>query len=259
MQGALRDGVRVFVAAGGDGTVNALVNELHAHYPRLSDPSLGAVGLGSSNDFHKPFVRVENGVPLRIRVSQRSRRDVALASYARDGDEPQTRCFLVSASMGLVANANAFFNEGDGLLRFLKRRWTQGAITYAAVRTLLAHKNLSVELGVGADTRRVSLTNLSVLKTPFLSGTLRYDTPVEPDDGAFAVNTCEGMGRLAALGALLDLEKGRFLGKPGRVHVRAERLSVVADRPTVLECDGEVAVASRASFEILPEKVMVLG
>ena len=45
-------GERVFIAAGGDGTVNMLVNAIMALEDR-SNVSLGAVGLGSSNDFHK--------------------------------------------------------------------------------------------------------------------------------------------------------------------------------------------------------------
>ncbi len=259
VQDALGAGVRVFVAAGGDGTVNALVNALAELHARPSELALGAVGLGSSNDFHKPFDVVEGDVPLRVRVDRRTARDVARVRFAREDGTEAERVFLVSASLGLVADANAFFNEGGGLLGWLKRRWTGGAITYAAVRTLLAHRNLAADLTVDGAARRVALTNLSVQKTPFLSGTLRYDTPVAPDDGAFAVNTCEGMGTAAALGALLDLEKGLFLGKPGRVHTRAQRLEVAPERPAVLECDGEVQVVTRARFDILGEQIGVLG
>ena len=56
VQLALASDVRNFVAAGGDGTVSTLVNTLVAvaGQQRLEGLTLGAVALGSSNDFHKP-------------------------------------------------------------------------------------------------------------------------------------------------------------------------------------------------------------
>jgi diacylglycerol kinase family enzyme len=53
----LERGETDFVAAGGDGTVNAVVSALveNASPDALRRIRLGAVGLGSSNDFHKPL------------------------------------------------------------------------------------------------------------------------------------------------------------------------------------------------------------
>ena len=67
----IEDGTRLFIAAGGDGTVSALADELvwaRGRIP-LGEFTLGAVGLGSSNDFHKPFGRAVGGVPVRIEPS----------------------------------------------------------------------------------------------------------------------------------------------------------------------------------------------
>src|SRR5437016_2873987 len=59
---AVHNGERSFVAAGGDGTVNALLNAIVAceNRPPLEEFTLGAVGLGSSNDFHKPGAHTDN-------------------------------------------------------------------------------------------------------------------------------------------------------------------------------------------------------
>ena len=75
---SLRAGTRVFVAAGGDGTVHALAGaivEARDGVP-LGDICLGAVGLGSSNDFHKPFERLRSGIPLRLDMDRATPRDL---------------------------------------------------------------------------------------------------------------------------------------------------------------------------------------
>src|SRR5512141_1510213 len=53
---AVERGETEIVAAGGDGTVNAVLNLLMNPLLRdkLDSLAFGAIGLGSSNDFHKP-------------------------------------------------------------------------------------------------------------------------------------------------------------------------------------------------------------
>ena len=65
VRAALDDGIRTFIAAGGDGTVNALIDALVRlrGTVALDDLTLGAVGLGSSNDAHKPIEREIRGIP----------------------------------------------------------------------------------------------------------------------------------------------------------------------------------------------------
>src|SRR4051812_6612498 len=55
----IRAGARCFAVAGGDGTVNMALNALMNAPERTALPAgelrVGAVGLGSSNDFQKPY------------------------------------------------------------------------------------------------------------------------------------------------------------------------------------------------------------
>jgi diacylglycerol kinase family enzyme len=264
---AFDGGTRLFVAAGGDGTVSALVDTLARRRGNVPLPeiTLGAIGLGSSNDFHKPYRKVVAGVPLRIDAAGTvcTRRDVGLARFVSAAGVGGSRHFVVSASLGVVADANASFNRGSAPLPFLKRRWTTGAILWAGVATIVAHRNieatLRLEVGHEIMERAASITNLSVLKTPYLSGTFRYDTIVDPDDGRFAVNLCEGMTRLRTMRALVDLSRGHFQGRPGCRHWRSSRLEVETTRDVALELDGEVVKAARVSFEILPERMQQCG
>ncbi len=255
---AIGRGTRLFIAAGGDGTVSALADELAR--ARDGTPfeafTLGAVGLGSSNDFHKPFRRSIAGVPVRVEPSD-DRRDVCVARYASPGGTEETRCFLISASVGVVAEANAFFNAGDTLQRWLRGAWTGGAIAYAALHTIGAFRNLSVRLRLAGGSVPAAVTNLSVSKTPFVSGMFRYDASVAPDDGLLAAHLCEGMSRGEALRALNDLARGRFEGRPKRRHWNAKRVALSSPEPIALELDGEVVRTRRVTFGVLREKVRV--
>ena len=252
VRAALDDGVRIFIAAGGDGTVNALVDALVRLRGSiaLDDLTLGAVGLGSSNDAHKPVERDIAGIPVRIDAQRAAPRDVGIARWD-DGE----RAFLVSASIGVTAAANALFNREDPVLRHLKRWWVDGAIAWAAVRTIATWRNLSATLVVNGTSSAIALTHLGVAKTPWLAGGLHYDTPVEP--GQFAVNLCEGMTRLRAMRTLAALAGGRFRGLPGTHSWSARGASVVLDLPCDLELDGEVVRARSVSFELLRERILL--
>lgn len=259
LERALDRGVRTFLAAGGDGTVGTLIDGLvrmRGAVP-LGSLTLGAIGLGSSNDFHKPYSNLTATVAVRIGPG-RKLRDVCRARFLTAEGIRQERHFIVSASVGLVAQANAFFSGGDRIQQWLRARWTRGAILYATHRTLAGYRNLEAVLRMGdGDGIPCALTNLSVGKTSWVSGGFRYDTPAASDDGLLALNLCQGMTRPATMRALADLARGRFRGRPGRRHWQVPRLDVEMRRPAALELDGEVFEARQVSFEILPEQIGV--
>ena len=252
---ALDAGVRHFVAAGGDGTVGTLADALWHARDRvpLSAVTLGAIGLGSSNDFHKPARATRAGVPLRLDGAEW--RDVGCVRYADETGAERERAFLVSCSFGVTASANAFFNRGDPLLRAMRRRWTAGAIAYAALHEIARGGGVALELVRPDGRERVRAASLSVLKTAHLAGGLSFDTPVRANDGVLAVNLVEDRGRLATLGTLLSLARGRFVGRPGARHWSLPGLVVEAGVPVPLEIDGEVVRASRARFDVLAERI----
>jgi diacylglycerol kinase family enzyme len=104
---ALWDGERDFIAAGGDGTVNLVVNTLLAHVTVAERQRLrlGAVGLGSSNDFHKPH-RADGWIgriAVRLRFDQAVAHDVGRLRYLLPDGEWRCRRFILNASIGVTA------------------------------------------------------------------------------------------------------------------------------------------------------------
>jgi diacylglycerol kinase (ATP) len=256
---ALSRGTRSFIAAGGDGTVNAVTSELAARrvsWP-LEDVRLGAVGLGSSNDFHKPVRAALGSVPLRLDVDGSTPRDVGRAIVVNGAGERQEHCFIVSASLGVTAHANALFNRSSPALTLVRRHWLDGAILLAAISAIVHHRNLRARVRVGGEEHACALSSLSILKTPHLSGTLRFDTPVAADDGLLAVNLCQDMGHLRLVATLAGLLRGRFAGRPGTRCWRVPMVEVVLGGEADLELDGEVVPARQIAFDVLPERIRV--
>lgn len=256
---ALADGIRMFIAAGGDGTVHALVNALVevVGVDGLGQLYLGAVGLGSSNDFHKPKGHRVRGIPVKIAPETGRQRDVCLARFVEPRGRERSEYFIVSASLGITAECNNFFNTHRGrLFRWMKRHWTGGAIFYAAAWGMATLRNTRARLRLETQHRETAITNLNVLKTPYVSGGFSVDTPVARDDGLLSVNLCEGMGRLSALRTLCDMARGRFADRPRRFHWQVSSLEVEPATPMALELDGELFSASRVRFEVLPVQIM---
>jgi diacylglycerol kinase family enzyme len=251
MRDALSEGVGWFVAAGGDGTVNALIGCLVDAGAPMS-VGVGAVGLGSSNDFHKPARRLVQGVPVRLDCSSTSMRDLVRVRW-----ETSNAVMVVSASIGLAAEANALFTAGDRILRCLKPWSSQTAILWAAGRTLARYRNLGAEMVVDGEVQRYAVTNLSVLETPWLSGIFHYDTPVDPGDGMMTVNLLEGASRARALRMLARLARGRFLAARGAHSWTVRTLEVRLDAPAALEIDGEVVRAQSVHFQVMPRRIRV--
>lgn len=257
LRAALDRGVRVFISAGGDGTAHALVNALAdtPGRPPLDSLTLGAVGLGSSNDLLKPASRRVGGVPVRLDALRAAPRDLIACAH-RDAAGVHHALVLVSASLGLVACANARFQANSTLARALRRASTSAAIGWAAARTLVGWRNVSARLCIDSGAEQaVALGSLSVLKTEWLSGRLRFGHPVAPASGDFDVALAEGLGRRQLGADMLALLRGRFDGRRGHRRLRARSLDVWLDRTGPLELDGEIVEATEAHFGMFTERI----
>lgn len=257
----LQMGETDFVAAGGDGTVNTLLNSLLSSGTGNQGKMcrLGAIGLGSSNDFHKPFIPEQfvDTVPCKIDFEHARPRDVGCVSIEQNGITTK-KYFLINASVGITAEANRFFNNPDRILAQLKQAHTASAILYAAFATIISFQNVRTRLqdgNIGAFT--TNLTNLGVVKNSHFSGNLAYDSPISYDNGNLQIHLCHDMKRWDVVRLFNALSHGRFRTIKNTRSWSSPSLTVSADHPFAVEFDGEIAETKTATFSALQQFLKV--
>lgn len=258
---ALGRGEDTFIAAGGDGTVNFVVNAL---LPRMTEElrqrvCIGAVGLGSSNDFHKPFRPDElvGGIPVKLDRTHAYRRDVGQLTITHDGGTV-SRHFLVNASIGVTAESNSLFNSPDRPLTVLKRLHTPSAILYTAVRGILAYENIPARISCAATGEiRADITNLSILKSPHLSGSLTFDGEPSYSSGTLSIRLAHSMDKGELFSMLRSLLRHRPLDAAKTRSWNTREIAITAERPFTVEFDGEILPASSVRVSLLPQYLWV--
>jgi diacylglycerol kinase family enzyme len=260
LNGLLQAGIQGFVSAGGDGSANILLNQLMRQTgENARQLTLGGIGLGSSNDFIKPKQHFLKGLPTRLEVQNASLVDVGKAEFRDGNGDWQTQYFIANASLGVTAEANWFFNHGDWFLRVTKDRWTDLAIVYAALRTIIRFENFHATLTFEQEKLETKLSNLAILKSPYVSGSFHFDDPVQRDDGFLGLNVCLDMKKTELLGVLAGLAKGRFRGRPKTFSIAKKDLSVQTQTPVALEMDGEIYQTTEVRFPVIPKAIRLMG
>jgi len=258
---AVLDGECDFLAAGGDGTVNLVVTTILQHTSERDREAirLGAVGLGSSNDFHKPVRpdrRIEH-VPVRLAFHQTVRHDVGRLRFRAPDGGWDCRRWILNASIGITAEGNRRYNDDPGVAR-LKRVHPDLGMAWAALTALRRGRPRAMTLATdGGPPHRVQVTNLGIVKNPHFTGVLRYDSAHDPGSGRFTVHLLGDVNGRGRLGTFAALRRGRFTGRSRTATWQACRLRVTAADPFAVEGDGEVIVTTEAEFSLDPRALAV--
>lgn len=248
-------GERFLVAAGGDGTINFLLNQIMSMRKReRTQLTMGAIGLGSSNDFHKPLSedRYLNGeVPVKLDYEKAAEHNVGQVDFEDEKGNLQRRYFIINCSVGIIAQANYLFNSKEKVVKWLKSKWVEGTIWYSALKTLFAAKNVLAEIKVENKSFSTEVTSLSVVINPHVSGNLFYDFKISSQSDFLGIALCERMGILSRLRTILSLTRGKFVGLPKTRSWMTREVEINPDSPTPLELDGEVYLARNIKIKLL--------
>ncbi len=262
IRSALDRGERQFVAVGGDGTVNLVVRTLMELAPtdHLDQITLGAVGMGSSNDFHKPFDPASTvcGFPCRLDFAHPIRHDIGHTAYVDADGLRHGKHWVVNASVGITATGNRIYNEARGMVGIVKRFSVCLGMVVAGLAALLGSSVQTMTLRrPNGRTARAKVRNLGVVKNPHFTGCLRYDSAHEPGSGDFVVHLLNDSSLIDAIITLMRLARGRFSGRRTAHSWRGRWLALDAAQPFTVESDGETVVTRHAEFSLEPRALRI--
>lgn len=243
---AQRDGHTLIVAAGGDGTINQVVNGI------ASDPiraQLGILPLGTGNDFARSI-----GVPPDI--------DAALELLAAGQTRRIDLVRVVSAETCHFINVSAGGFSGlvdEKLTDEIKQSWGPLAYLRAATAALPELSHYTTELILDDEAPLiVDIYSLVVANACYVAGGIPIAPQAQPDDGLLDVLVvpAASLSQLALLVPQILL--GTHLSSELVIYRRAQRLRVNSTPGMWYNVDGEMVGNEPASFTILPQAIEVV-
>jgi diacylglycerol kinase (ATP) len=249
----------VFISAGGDGSLHQLCNLLLSS-GKSHQHMVGAIGLGSSNDFLKPFRQQLNGIPIMINANLPPVfHDAGKIIYTDTGGKIREKFFMINSSFGVTARGNWYFNNPDWFLKQLKRKHTSSAILYTSIKTILTHRNNWVNIACQGQSEFVLMSNINILKKKFISGNLHYPQDIQLCDGQLGFHICQDLKKTDLVKTLLDLEKGIFKEDKNKRSSKLDAFELTSSTPIVIEYDGETDFTTHAKYSVIPNAIQFLN
>jgi diacylglycerol kinase (ATP) len=242
---AAQGGYDAIVAAGGDGTVNLVVNGLIQAAGDGPSLPLGILPLGTANDFSNA-----NGLPRDLAEAAR----VIASGKVRPVDAGRVNGFRFANNCAMAMEALVT------LTRTKSRLAGNRGYLLALLRSLakLRAWQMRVSWEDGAYEGPVML--LSVCNGPRSGGLFRMAPQAKPDDGWLDLVLLPKVSKLEALTLLPCLFTGRHLQHPKAVARRVQRVLIESKPGTPLHADGEVLAEAAVSAvcTVLPGRISLL-
>lgn len=229
---AMEAGFTTIVAAGGDGTVNEVLNGMASDGERLGRARLAVLPLGTVNVFAK-----ELGIPTQldrawqlIRRGQERRIDLPMATY-QIGSASRERYFVQLAGAGLDSRAIAHVRWSE------KKRLGQLAYVLAGLRALREQlPRLELEL---PDGRSDSGELILIGNGRFYGGRWPLFPKAEMADGLMDIMVVPRVRVVGAARILWALQFGTLDERAGVRHYQVESCSIRSDRSCEFELEGD--------------------
>src|SRR4029077_14725627 len=237
---ALRTKCDYIVVAGGDGTLNEVVNGLAREAKNVR---LGIVPLGTGNDFARtlelPF-SIEQNIDI-LRSAKTKRIDLVRVKSKR------TRYFVNVSAGGFSGMV------GEKMTPKIKRTWGPLAYMRGAAAALSQLHSYHTQILFDDDEQlSTELYNVVVANGRFVASGLPIAPDASPSDGFLEVVLIPKLcaAEIALLAAEVVL--GKHLSSKATIFRRAKKISVRSRPGMCFNVDGELVGNAPAVFQILP-------
>ena len=247
-------GYEVIIAAGGDGTVNEVLNGLmEARMASKNRPALGVLCTGRGNDF-APCINIPEELPAACQVLKDDHRRIIDIGRVSGGKFPQGRYFANNVGVGF---------DAIGTIEVAKLpEWGMLSFFIAILKTIfLYYKGPTVRLNYDDQTLTTSTMMLLTMNGKRMGTGFKMAPDSKPDDGLFDLVIVRQVSRLRIFSLIPHFIKGTQGTQPEIRTLRAARVSITALEDVLpAQSDGEIICVdgTRLDIELLPHQVEVV-
>jgi diacylglycerol kinase (ATP) len=236
-----KKGYRKFVAVGGDGTFNEVIQSLVKH----KNCVMGVFPSGSGNDYAPGVGFPDHYEPWELADLFRCREvpvDVGICNG---------RYFLNNVGFGFDAKVAT---------DFISAPFSLGKINYwyYVLKNLFFYKPAHSVIRSGRKKTSMKSLLVSVGIGRRCGGGFHLTPEALIDDGLFDVCFARNSGIPGRIAALLDVSGKKHVGKKGIDYYTSKKISLHFDRDIPVHIDGEVFSGKRFNVEILPGAIKML-
>ncbi|MGA8035997.1 MAG: diacylglycerol kinase family protein [Candidatus Acidiferrales bacterium] len=237
------EGVRNFLAVGGDGTSYEIVNGLFPEALTDGRPTLGFLPLGTGNSFLRDFTKdpVEYSIEC-LRKGRRRACDVIRLTHA-GGDIYYMNLLSLGFPAEVGETANRRF-KGMGQLGYIR----------AVVAHLkgLEHQAFPHRVNGAENWDRGRVLFLTFSNSRFTGGKMMIAPDANPCDGEIEYVRWGPINRAGLIATFPRLFTGTHIRHPLAARAAAKRVDFALDGPVNVMIDGESLHLDCKSLEILP-------
>ncbi len=243
---AVADGFEAVVAAGGDGTINEVINGLLRATPDGPTIPFGILPLGTANDFNLMAGLPDTTAAAAQIIAQGNTRQI-------DAGQVNDRFFVNNSGLAM---------EPMVTLENIRMKRLSGEIRYivALLKVIAKMKawNMQLEWDDGRYDGPVYL--LSICNSPRTGG-FQMAPGAEIDDGFFDIVLAPEVPKRTLLLLLLRLMQGTHVYHDAVTFTRTANLTVNSQPGTAAHADGELFAESiaRVEYKILPGKMTLIS
>ena len=238
---AAQDGVRHFIAVGGDGTSYEIVNGLFPLLGGDESPTLGFLPLGTGNSFLRDFTQDGVSFARRAMIEDRVRPCDVLRLRHRDG----VLHYINLLSIGFVADVN-----GRRARRY--QRWGEAGYVAAVLTEVAALASRPFPLSIeGAEFDREPIVFASFNNSRFTGGKMMMAPEADTADGLIDFIRVAPLSRFDLLRTFPKIFKGTHTQNPAVTTKKVRHVRFELDEPIDVMVDGE-------ALEVVPLVLDVL-
>ena len=261
---AARQGTKLIIACGGDGTISEVVNGI---IEANQETELGVLPSGTGGDFRRTL-RIPTNIAAAARALRDGRTrviDAGRVTFVNDSGERESRFFINVASFGMSTAVLDKTSSGEAkkwIPGFAPRKFTS-KLSYAAATVQTTLSSTPTEVHVQLDElpeRRLRVAEFCVANARYYGGAMKIAPDAKLDDGRFDIITIGDAGAFRILANSPRLYFGAHLRMNEVTHALAKQVvarPVKKDEEVRVELDGEVVGRLPATFQILPQAIRV--